>query len=410
MGLTDSVSLSQWMMSAPEKILFVIDHFKNPNAGTEGQLFQLLSHLGRQRFAPELLVFTLSPWLEQAMADNSFPCPVQVLGSRGLKNPKTWWRLWRHAKAFKASGGRLSHVFFNDPSLICPPVFCLAGLKTLISRRDMGYWYTPALKRILRLTGRCAVGAVANSQAVADITIESEGFKPEQLHVIYNGYEQQDYLVTAPEVKDSEATELKGLKARGRLLVGLVANIRPIKRIGDMVEALGIIKDSAPLLDFVHMGDGDTSELINRAKELGVEHRVHFLGPRTDVKACLQYLDLAALCSESEGFSNAIVEYLQAGLPVVCSAVGGNPEAVRNDFNGYLFETADIQALALVLEKLALSSELQGQMSDNARTEASERYTLESMLDGHHTLYSNLLNLHAVSSLYKSCHQAGDES
>lgn len=363
----------------PAKILYVIDHFKNPNAGTEGQLYQLIKHLDRDKFQPELLVFSNSSWLQE----NSFPCPVYVLGSRSLKSPRTWWQLLRQARRFRQSGGRLAHVFFNDPSIICPPVFKLCGIKTLISRRDMGYWYTPGLKRLLNFTRQFCEGAVVNSHAVAEVTSEAEGFSKPDVRVIYNGYESSD-------LEHAEVKELQMLKGRGRQLVGLVANIRPIKRIEDMIRALSIIKDSAQLLDFIHIGDGDKAELTKLAETLGVSDRVHFMGARSDIKACLQYFDMAALCSESEGFSNAIVEYLQSGLPVVCSQVGGNPEAITNDFNGFLYDCGDEHNLAKHLLDLATNEEKRQQYSENARSQANERYTVSAMIESHQLLYKKL--------------------
>lgn len=369
--------------NTPAKILYVIDHFKNPNAGTEGQLYQLLKHLDRTLFKPELLVFSSSPWLDNAVSSEQFPCPVRVLGSRSLSSPKTWWRLWQQARQYRRAGGRIAHVFFNDPSIICPPVFKLCGLKTLISRRDMGYWYTPLLQRLLRITRHACTGVVVNSQAVADITCATEGFSASNSHVIYNGYESS-------AVTESVIPELALLKQQGRMLVGLVANIRPIKRIDDMVQALALINDTAPQLDFVHIGDGEQSLLTDLAAQLGIAERVHCLGPRTDIKACLQYFDLAALCSESEGFSNALIEYLQAGLPVVCSRVGGNPEAVQNNFNGFLYEFGDVKILAEKLALLANDEALRLRMSVNGKQQANERYTVAAMINAHQQLYSKL--------------------
>lgn len=365
--------------AAPVKVLYVIDHFKNPNAGTEGQLYQLIKHLDRQKYAPQLLLFSDSAWLQKS----DFPCPVEVIGSSSLSSPKTWWRLFVAAQRFRRAGGRLAHVFFNDPSIICPPVFKLCAIQTIISRRDMGYWYTNRLKKLLNLTRRCCSGVVVNSQAVAEITCASEGFSKADVTVIYNGYEAQNNPL-------SNIAELAAIKGGGRQIVGLVANIRPIKRIDDMIKALAVIKDSAPLLDFVHIGDGDSSELKALAKRLGVGERVHFLGPRADIKSCLQYFDLAALCSQSEGFSNAIVEYLQSGIPVVCSRVGGNPEAVRSGFNGCLYDCGDVDALAKGLSELVLNKETRLLYSKNAQQQANERYTVEAMIESHQVLYRSL--------------------
>lgn len=372
------------MILLPQKLLFVIDYFRDPHAGTEGQLFNLIAGLDRQLFEPHLLVFSDSVWLQQ----QGFPCAYSVLGHRSLKSPQTWLSLWQAARRFRREGMRLAHVFFNDPSLICPPVFRLAGIQTLISRRDMGYWYTPLLKRLLGFTGRFALGVVVNSLAVKQATMQAEGFADEQVHVIYNGYPEPDSATRSAQANPIDP--LAALKQQGRLLMGLVANIRPIKRMQDAVAALGLLRQDVPALDLVIIGAGDASYLWAQAASLGIESRVHFLGARSDVKACLGYLDIALLCSESEGFSNAIVEYLQAGLPVVCSAVGGNPEAIVQGENGYLFPMGDVAAFAAAIHQVAANDALREQLSVQARRSAA-RYSMSAMVDAHEDLYRSLL-------------------
>lgn len=372
-------------MSAKTKVLFVIDYFGNPHAGTEGQLFNLVSGLDRDFVEPHLLVFQESPWL----AAHGFPCYYTVLGHRSLSSPGTWFGLWRLAREFRSAGFRLAHVFFNDPSIICPPVFRLAGIRSLISRRDMGYWYNPSLKRLLRMTGRFAEGVIANSQAVRTVTCEAEGFPTKAVHVIYNGY-PEDSGTQADSATPVEP--LATLRKQGRLLVGLTANIRPIKRMQDAIAVLGLLRDTAPLLDLVIIGAGESGFLKEQAAHAGVLDRVHFLGAREDVKACLSYLDIGILCSESEGFSNAIVEYLQAGLPVVCSDVGGNPEAVREGENGFVFPMGDVGRFAEAVLKLASDPELREELGNAARLDAVERFDMRVMVNSHQALYRRLVD------------------
>ena len=363
-------------MSDISPILYVIDHFKSPNAGTEGQLYQLIKHIDREQFSPELLVFSSSPWLD----NTEFPCPVHVLGHRSLSSLATWRALASFAKSYSSRGGRLAHVFFNDPSIICPPVFYFFGIKTLISRRDMGYWYTHINKLLLRFTRRFTSGAVANSKAVAEATCKGEGYRPRDVKVIYNGYEceLENY---------SPIPELESIKASGVLIVTLVANIRPIKRINDVLYAMAQLKRQGIDVVFLQIGDGDKAELKVLAEGLGISKQVYYMGKRSDVKNCLQYADVGLLCSESEGFSNAIVEYLRQGLPVICSDVGGNGEAVEHGETGYLYPCGNIPALTQAIKGLAENSALRLQMGSTAKKEAIERYGVETMVSHYSTLY-----------------------
>lgn len=362
-----------------EKILFVIDHFRNPNAGTEGQLFQLIQGLDRNHFTPYLLVFSDSDYLQEY----GFPCEYEVLGHSRLSAPATWLALWSRAKQYKASGVRLAHVFFNDPSVICPPIFRFHRIKTIISRRDMGYWYTPAYRALLLVTGRFVSAVITNSQAVRQVTARKEGFPRESIHVVYNGYDSGGATPKVP-------SDLLALRKRNpeAIFAGLVANIRPIKRIGDAIVALtlsGVCK-----VHLVVIGAGDANELKALAKTQGVGDRVHFLGGRSDVKACLAFLDIALLCSESEGFSNAIIEYMQAGVPVICSEVGGNPEAVIHGETGFLYACGDIRELGRKLAELASDAEMRKSIGDNARKVAKERFGMDEMVSRHELIYRRI--------------------
>jgi glycosyltransferase involved in cell wall biosynthesis len=373
------------------KVLFVIDRFINPYAGTEGQLYQLISALPRDRFEPELLVLETSAFIESG----SMPCVVSVLGATRILDPRTWFKAWRFARRKKSEGVVLCHVFFNDASVICPPVFSSVGIPTIISRRDMGYWYTSKYLAVLRQTARWVSGVVANSEAVKSVTVAKEGYNPEAISVIYNGYPQTDSHGGA-----ENKGEGKGSREEVRVALGfaetdslfiLAANLRPIKRIGDAIAALGQLAKKKSGIHLVIAGGGNSQAYQKLAEKVGVLDNVHFLGARDDVKSILPAMDVGVLCSQSEGYSNAIVEYMQAGLPVIASAVGGNVEAVEHGKTGYLYPVEEIQSLADHLaELLIVDTEKAAEMGSRGRELAMQRHGLNNMINAHCSLYERL--------------------
>lgn len=368
-------------MKQPTPILFVIDYFRDPNAGTEGQLKQLIDHLDRERFAPRLLVFKASDYF----SEQGFSCPVSVLGKQSLTSPAMWWALYRFARAQYRQGVRLAHVYFNDASVIGPPVFAAAGIRTIISRRDMGYWYTPLYRSLLRVTRRFVALAIVNSQAVGEVTTAVEGIDPDRIKVIYNGFR--------PQSPDHEAVpELANIRNSLQLVAGLVANIRPIKRMQDAIAAVAELAAGDVAVQLVIIGAGDSSELAAMAGRLDIADRVHFLGGRSDVQRCLEYFDVALLCSESEGFSNAIVEYQFAGLPVICTATGGNPEAIIEGDTGLLYPVGEVSALAAHLRLLVEDSDRRLSMGQAAAGSARQRFSVDQMVAEHQQVYANLLD------------------
>lgn len=363
------------------KILFVIDHYKDPHAGTENQLNRLVKGLVENGHQVHLLVFSAS---EYVLAGR-FPCPVTVLGHVSLGSVAMWKALWLQAKKFRNDGYRLAHVFFNDPSLICPPVFAMAGIKVIISRRDMGYWYTPVYKWWLRMNSALIAGAIVNSEAVATVTKSEEWISPKKVHVIYNGYNLTlDNNVSIP-------AEIADWREQGAIIAIIVANIRPIKRMQDAVAALGRLKERAPALRLVVIGDGNAAELESQARALEVGDKIRFLGRRSNPVDYIRFCDLGMLCSESEGLSNSIIEYLHCGKPVVCSRVGGNPELVTHGETGFCYEAGNVPALADALAELVTSVDKRKQMSDNALEGVKSRFSVTSMVQKHEAIYETLL-------------------
>ena len=373
---------------SPVRVLFVIDQFTSPFAGTEGQLMQLISNLPRDQFQPELLVLRSSEYVESA----SMPCKTEVLGYSRLFSLETWLAMFRFARRKKAEGTALCHVFFNDASVICPPVFSLAGIPTLISRRDMGYWYTRKYLWALRFTSRFVRGVVANSEAVKRVTVDKERIPAARVTVIYNGYPDVDgNSLPVPRDKRPAVLAEYGLPETGRFVV-LVANLRDIKRIGDAIKAIATVSQAQPGSHLVLIGGGDQGPYRGLAEFLGVADRVHFLGVRSDVRRVLALMDVGLLCSDSEGYSNAVVEYMQARLPVVASDVGGNSEAVEHAVTGFLYPKGDIGALSAHLIVLLEDSAAAHAMGEAGYQLAQRRHGLRTMIDSHIALYNGVLS------------------
>ena len=308
------------------------------------------------------------------------------VGATTLRNPLSWFRLLQVGLALRRSGHKLSHVFFNDSSVMVPPAFRLFGIRCLISRRDLGYWYTPGYLAALRLTRHFIAGAVVNSQAVKSVTMENENIPSGKVEVIYNGYEGLD-------LDRRSGGSANPVPTQHECLAVLVANIRPIKRIDDAIRAIAQARVSGVDIGLMVIGDGASENLQELAGHLGIGSSVHFVGPRTDVSECLKSADVGILCSDSEGFSNAVVEYMVAGLPVVCSAVGGNVEAIRHGETGYLFEKGDWKSMAEFMVTLVNNRALRSEMSRNAREFAEQRFSMDSMMRSHVRLYKRVLNL-----------------
>lgn len=358
-------------------ICFVIDDYVTPNAGTEGQLFLLAQGLYERGWKVKLASFRGSEYLDSGQ----FPVPVEVLGIRRISSPGDWLKLARFLKQSRALGYDVVHAFFNDASLMAPPLAKLNRMKAIISRRDMGFWYTPWLKQLLRLSGRFVDACVCNSKAVRNMTMTEEKLSSKQLRVIYNGYREASVYSSRPLKKYSEKSTV----------VGIVANLRRIKRLDTLIRAIRLLREQDyPVEAHFVGGAGDAEDVKKLAETLGVSSSCRFWGSQPNPGAFIADFDIAVLCSESEGFSNAIIEYMQYGKPVVCTRVGGNPEIVEHGVNGYLIEVGDIDALAGHIKFLVDNPDKRKMMGGAAKQLVARRFQLENMLSDYEALYKGL--------------------
>lgn len=372
-------------MSTAIRIVYLMDAYEGPHAGSEMQLLELLKGLDRRRFDPSLVVLRPTPYVSEG---GQLPCPVQVLGVYQIRAGRSWMKLASFAASVRREDVRLVHILFNDASIIAPPFCKAAGLRTVVARRDMGFWYTPTTLRLLRLSNRFVDAIATNCEAVRLSVHRSEHYPLERTHVLPNGHAPARFLVD-PEPR---------LRARLGIgpddpLVAMVANFRPIKRHSDLLEALAIVRTRYPRVHLLLVGSGELeTELRVLAARLGLAESVHFLGNSSDVIPIVKHCAVCVLSSESEGLSNALLEYLGCGKPAVCTDVGGNTELVRDGENGFVVKVGDIPALADRIDSLLADPALARAMGQRARKLFADRFTTERMLDAHMKLYDMLLS------------------
>jgi glycosyltransferase involved in cell wall biosynthesis len=128
-------------------------------------------------------------------------------------------------------------------------------------------------------------------------------------------------------------------------------------------------------------GDGPERQCLEQvALKHEVSEKVVFLGSVLDVRPALSAMDLFVLPSRAvETFSNAALEAMSMGLPVVLSDIGGAREMVPDGKNGAIFAPGDVDGLTEKIEKLIRSGVLD-EMGAASRSLVEERFSLESMV------------------------------
>jgi glycosyltransferase involved in cell wall biosynthesis len=132
-------------------------------------------------------------------------------------------------------------------------------------------------------------------------------------------------------------------------------------------------------------------ELEELAKEHNVFEKIHFAGRVSNVAGYLEKLDIGIICSDSEGLSNALLEYMFKGVVSVATAVGGNPELIEHEKNGLLIPPDNEQALANAITRLIEDAPLKNKLALAARQKAEGEYSWEKCMAAHHQYYCTLL-------------------
>ena len=127
--------------------------------------------------------------------------------------------------------------------------------------------------------------------------------------------------------------------------------------------------------------------LERRIAELGLERTVFLLGHRLDIPAILARSRAACSCSSAEGLSNALMEAMAASLPIVATAVGGNPELVHPGENGFLVPYGDVDALARSVVEMLSDPAAAAEMGRRGRRRIEDELSLDKMAEGHGALY-----------------------
>lgn len=374
------------------RIAYVIDSIETGQAGTESQLLKLIRGLGKHN---EIDLYCLgnSPWLSANQAN--LPCKVHAYAVRGRVGWQVLREIVRLVRTMRSRRHDVVHTFFPVGNIVGVIAARLAGVRHIVSsRRDLGIWMNWRYLVATRLANRLVSRIIVNSNEVKRYTERMERFAGRRIEVVYNGVDVDTYQRVQP---NSALRRSLGLREQSKV-VGLVANFRPVKGQHTLVRAAWETLQCRDDVEFLLVGgsvaqDGaryreQTQELASR---LGVSDRVHFVDASDQVASILSLLDVAVSCSEHEGLSNAIIEYMAAGVPCIVTAAGGNLDLVQNEVTGLTFCYDDAHALAQHIVRLLVNPADGERFSSNALARVQRLMSLDAMIAGNLGIYQQLL-------------------
>jgi len=270
-------------------------------------------------------------------------------------------------------GGRLANTPFIVHSIHGIYAQDIHGMK--LKRR--------VLQRLLSL-GAHKLYAVADY--LRDYYIRIVGVSARKISTIYNGVDVETYKVQGQKRRSEEKAKL-GFSP-GDVLVGSVGTLYWVKDPHTFLTAAATVLQNRKDVNFLWVGDGPMREdLRARAKELGIDQKVFYMGIRDDVPRILTALDIFVLPSITEGLSNSILEAMASGLPVVATEVGGNSELIQKGESGYLIPPGRPEILANTLLKLISDEKLRAMLGKRARRRVMNRFSLKKMAENYEKMY-----------------------
>jgi glycosyltransferase involved in cell wall biosynthesis len=287
----------------------------------------------------------------------------------------------------------IAHFFLPQSYCVVGPLAVLLGIRIrLMSRRSLNDYLDnkPSLVAQLEhwLHTRMTL-VLGNAQGVIDELACEESVPADKLVLLRNG------IGVSPLASNEErqATRRQMAISDASVALVIVANLIPYKGHLDLLSALAMLQADRDwtLLCIGADSVGFRENLEQAADSHGVRDRVRFLGEVDDVPRVLDASDVGILCSHEEGFSNALLEYMERELPVVATAVGGNSEAVVQGETGCLVPAHDPEALAQALDSLILDVNMRRRMGEAGRVHVVRHFDQAASTTAYIELYASLL-------------------
>jgi len=294
------------------------------------------------------------------------------------------------AHCLKKHRVQIAHSFDFYSNMLMVPAARRARVPVVIgSHRGMGHGFSGLQQLAQALVLQLADRVVCNCKAAAERLV-TYGVPRRKLLVIPNFLPDEAFKDCAPALA----------RKQGVIRLGMIARMNdPVKNHPLLLRAVARLASRYPTLETVLVGDGPLRvDFEQLASDLGIASQTRFLGNRRDIPSILRSLDIAVLTSDSEGLSNAILEAMAAGLPVVATRVGGNIELVDDGKTGFLCPVGSDEAFAIAIAKLLDNADLRSEMGMEARVRALARYKISSVVEQFSHLYTSLLCAKGVAA------------
>jgi len=351
------------------RILHVIDTLDR--TGPAQQLGLLARGLPQGEFEVHVCALSHGGPIGEALARAGIP--VQIVGRRWAADPATFWRLVGHVKELRPASIQAWQAMGRA---YAAAVARYCGVKSLVAVwREVRPNRWPLQTALDRSIGRWATKVVATCTAVRDDCIE-KGISAEKIEVVPSGV----CRAAAPTVTRERILDRLGLSTSVRL-IGWAGRLEANRGGKDAIWAadlLKVIRNDAHLLIF---GAGPHRDRLVRFRDqVEIADKVHFLGDRCDLDEFLPHLDQFWSTRRLPGQSQAILEAMAAGVPVVATDLPGTRDLIEHETTGYLFAAGHRAGLARWAEHLLNHPDVARQIGAAGRQRVENEFSVEKMV------------------------------
>lgn len=370
-----------------ERLLVVIDGMEV--GGSQRQIQHLLAGLDRQRWEPELVYFRRDSFLAETIRRSGVA--VHHLPKQRRVDLRF---LIAFARLLRRGDYAIVHAYSLTAELWSMLARGLSGRRPLLIASERSFnldkpaWHW-LLKRLV--LGRSAA-VIANSRAGARSTAGRTGMPETMFATVANGVDLPAPMPPSERAAIRRALGVPEARAMGLFVGRLVA----VKNLPCLIQALATLPPGQrPWIALA--GDGPLRAFTQQlAAACGVAEDVCLLGERPDVTHLMQAADFLVLPSHFEGLSNALLEAMAAGCPVIASAVGGTPELIDDSCTGLLFPAGDTGALAAAMTRMAEEPALRSRLARAARQHVEHNHSQAALAAATSAVYERCLAGRAV--------------
>ncbi|MDD5290738.1 MAG: glycosyltransferase family 4 protein [Patescibacteria group bacterium] len=243
-----------------------------------------------------------------------------------------------------------------------------------VFNEPMPVWKKLFYKYAEKFTARFKDKIICVSEFDYKAALEQKICPKEKLIVIHNGIAPIEFLPR------QEAREKLNLP-ENKFIIGSIGNLYRTKGFSYLIETVKKLAEEGMEITAVIIGEGlEKKSLTELIKKHKLENNVILAGRIPEAARLLSAFDIYVCSSIKEGLSYTIIETMLNGLPIIATRVGGNPELIEDGKTGLLINSQDASDLAEKIKKLRNNTDLQQEMSTQARIKAQEEFNLEKMI------------------------------